>query len=228
MWWLTFIINTGWFYVDLDNNLDTINDNLYTNLNNIETIFNQNMGQLFDIFLSDIPQWNAQWSDIMNTLQMNIPQSFFLEILDSHIYNLFNFINYGNETTDDNNNTFWHCDRFIELEKVVLFNGIYKNIFKHSISITPEKQRRGQRNAPIIKTKRTRVLSSLKSGISSRESRKSRESRESREEAKGYLGGDYTKKKKAIKRNNKKYSIRKKHKKTKKRHIKKRKNTKRL
>ena len=110
----------------------------------------------------------------------------------------------------------------------MLFNGIYKNIFKHSISITPEKQRRGQRNAPIIKTKRTRVLSSLKSGISSRESRKSRESRESREEAKGYLGGDYTKKKKAIKRNNKKYSIRKKHKKTKKRHIKKRKNTKRL
>jgi hypothetical protein len=258
LWWLTFIINTGWFYVDLDNNLDTIDVNLYKKLNIIVNIFYQNMGQLFDNFLLDISKWNAQWSDIMITLQRDnkIPPSFFLNILDSHICNLFNFRNYGKEMTDDNNiTTFWSCEDFINDKTVDSFNRSCIYFFKKSIYITQEKQGQGRargatqgsftskgqgrRIDAYIEGKSNRNYSRVfqKPNINNNRFNKNLQKKEehvgsdrfSKNTTRpGFFGGDYTKKKKAIKRNNKKYSIRKKHKKTKKRHIKKRKNTKRL
>ena len=189
--WLTFILNTGWFYVDLENDQDpNSSQDLYKDLRHIEEILMTNMIKLFSAFINmEFNEWNTNWTKIIQQIKGKIHNQKLLSyILDSHISNLF---------------TFNHINGIILLENINAFildcrlnfeNHIVKMLtYKSSPSNTTQAiNARKKLSGNITKTRR------VFSGIPTK-------------------GGHYTKHKKAIKRNKRRYSIKKKYKKTKKR-----------
>jgi hypothetical protein len=229
MWWLTFIINTGWFYVDLDpyNPLHPdfyLTEKLYKDLGIIEKLLFSNNGyNLFINFLkNDFDSWNyILLVNIIPMIKDDIQKPKVLSsILRSHISNLFTFI---------------HNDDKLILDKDILdkdINNFIKNninIFEKYINVQQPTQQPTRRNKASLK-----VVSRKNLGNNEEEKRKEwinkgKQIREKKLREKRFnlmrdperfpKGGDYTKKKrylKAIKRNIKRYSIKKKHKKTKK------------
>jgi hypothetical protein len=262
MWLLTFIINTGWFYVDLDpydpnltldQNVE-LGNNLYSDLQIIQNILFTNMDNLISDFLPNqlnIRGLNDIWLQIIQNIKNRKVLS---DIIESHISNLFTFIH-------DNNN-FQTVDNIIYFINLCIDEIIPQPQTGLQLQRPPEEQymsvkqlrpgnfgKRPQGTNVIkrikeSKAKRTEGINTRRIPQKSQQNNNNtsgmgREKisqpnnnntykntsgmgREMRKQLRSQMGigGNYTKKKrylKAIKRNNKKYSIKKKHKKTKKR-----------
>jgi hypothetical protein len=246
MWLLTFIINTGWFYVDLDPSYNPYDPNdqrtneLYNDLNNIQDIIGNNINDFINAFLQpdqfQLDTLNTIWSQIIQHQYIN--PNVLSDIIESHISNLFTFIHINN--------------RFIGVDNINNFINlcISEIIPQPQPGLQLQRQRQRQRQpeekSMSVKERWSKNIDTRKDkgrkyrpqesrkkrteGINTRRfSQKSQQNNNNTYNTSGMKmgwGGDYTKKKrylKAIKRNNKKYSIKKKHKKTKKRNRQKRK-----
>jgi hypothetical protein len=103
LWWLTFIINTGWFYADLEENYVDVNSEkdytnfLYQQLEYIEGILNNKNEDLLKTFFDGVltqnfNDWLEIWYQTILELEKGqIQPNLYLEILDSHYSNLFQF-----------------------------------------------------------------------------------------------------------------------------------------
>ena len=127
--WLTLIINTGWFYVDLDDDANT--DELYYKLSNIEGILMNDKNNLFQSFLEiqnnsnnidNIKNWYNNWLNSVNQMkeEIGLTNDAFQDILESHITNLFGFVSKGNfeDYPNPNNPNYWNPTEFISVETI--------------------------------------------------------------------------------------------------------------
>ena len=224
LWWLTFIINTGWFYADLENNLEQDETNvLYQQLANIESIINKNNSVLLTTFLEgvssrDFNKWLEIWAQTILELKGQISdENLYLEILESHYSNLFQFSHH--KLYDDGDFQALPEENVLE---VYNYSGEYfMEIFN---MISGQDKGKGfdvqqpavihQPRRPFFTQQGQRFTNTNNVSNEYQDMEDNSDDTEDNSQHLNYYGrgGKNSKKEKAIKQNKKKYSIKKKHK----------------